>query len=102
MEVDGIVFASKREAKRYKQLKMLESTKRITKLELQKSFILQPAFERNGKKLHAIKYVCDFFYYDDDTKQMVVEDVKGFKTPEFKLKWKMMKYEYKHYEYRLT
>jgi hypothetical protein len=42
--MDGIVFASKAEMRRYAELKMLERSGAITSLELQPRFILQDPF----------------------------------------------------------
>ena len=88
--VDGIKFDSKKEARRYVELKLLEKNGFVWDLELQKSFDLHV----NGIKV--CKYVCDFFYfYNDEGKvRRVVEDCKGVKTPIFNLKSKMMKAEY--------
>ncbi len=35
-------------------------------------------------------YVPDFSYTEPKTGRRVVEDVKGYKTPEYKLKWRLM------------
>ena len=91
-EVDGIRFDSQREARRYKQLKLLERAGEISFLELQKVYELQPSFKHNGKTIRAIKYVADFYYVDKDGK-IHIEDAKGMKTPEYNLKKKMMLYQ---------
>jgi hypothetical protein len=90
-KIDGIIFASKKEAKRYGELKLLASARRISELELQKSFELQPKFKdkRTKKTIRAIVYICDFFYWDRDAEAYVVEDVKGIKTDVYKLKKKL-------------
>lgn len=92
---DGIEFDSKKEAERYSELKLLEKAGRIEDIQLQVKFELQPAFEFLGKKIKAINYIADFVYFDKRTKQKVVEDVKGMKTPVYKLKKKMFEYHYK-------
>lgn len=81
-EVDGIVFDSKAEARRYSELKMLERLGEIQSLEL------QPAFKVtiNGKNI--CTYKADFAYFTD--RERVVEDVKGFKTPIYRLKKKLV------------
>lgn len=94
-EVDGILFDSKREANRYKELRLLEKAGEIKNLELQKRY----DFEINGVKLGF--YKADFVYrekvYEDyhglTTSQLFarVEDCKGFKTPVYRLKKKLMK-----------
>ena len=47
--IDGYVFASKREAQRYSELKMLEKAGEISNLELQKRFELIPSQRIDGK-----------------------------------------------------
>lgn len=89
---DDIVFASKMEAKRYDQLKLLEKAGEIQELQLQPRFTLLPAFERHGIKYKAIVYVADFAYYDCKTKKRVCEDTKGYETAIFKLKRKLFAY----------
>lgn len=82
--VDNVRFASKREAKRYSELKLLEKIGLITGLELQRRF----ALEVGGQKI--CDYVSDFDYFDEHGRQ-VVEDVKGVKTAVYRLKKKLMK-----------
>jgi len=87
--LDNIVFDSRMEMRRYKELKLLVKAKKIRNLQIQPHFLLQPAFEKHGFTFKAIYYVADFSYYDLRTKKEVVEDVKGAETKEFKLKRKM-------------
>ena len=91
--VDGITFDSKKESKRYCELKLLERSGKIKHLELQHKFELQPSFKKNGKTIRAITYVADFTYFDLETMRYVVEDVKGYKTEVYKLKKKMFEYQ---------
>lgn len=79
-EIDGIKFASRKEARRYQELKLLQRAGVIKDLKLQVPFVL---FEKNEYG-RVIKYVADFTYYEGD--QYVVEDVKGILTPLYKLK----------------
>ena len=79
--VDGIVFDSAKEAKRYNELKMLQKANIISELEMQKVFELQPSFNNCiGQHIRAITYIADFYYYDNEKKEYVVEDTKGFRT----------------------
>ena len=90
-EVDGIVFHSKREAARYQELKLLERAKKVWGLELQPRYRLT----LNGFTLG--HYVGDFRYYEADergTGRLVVEDVKGVKTPLYRWKRKHMDAQY--------
>ena len=95
--VDGIVFDSKKEAKRYTELRNMLEEGKITDLRLQVPFELVPSFsiEIDGKvkKRRNIRYIADFVYYESGHK--VVEDVKGRKTDIYKLKKKLFEYKYK-------
>lgn len=93
--IDGITFASKKEAKRYSELKMLERAKVISNLETQKAFELQPKYiNKIGQHIRAITYIADFYYYDNEYKKWVVEDTKGFRTEVYKIKKKLFEYKY--------
>ena len=96
-EIDGIIFDSKKEAKRYCELKLLLKAKKIKNLTLQPAFRLQPKFKKNGATIREIKYVADFMYTDENGK-IVVEDVKGMKTDVYKIKKKMFDYNFPEYE----
>lgn len=86
-EVDGISFASRKEARRYSELKLLERAGEIADLKLQPRYPLVV----NGVKV--CTYVADFSYHPTFRgavmAQATVEDAKGFKTPEYKLKAKL-------------
>lgn len=106
--VDGITFDSKKEAKRYQELRLLEKAGAIRNLERQKKFILIPAqYEDTGeiysKGVHKgepkkrlvereCAYIADFAYWDTKAKDYVVEDTKGFRTPDYIIKRKLMLY----------
>jgi hypothetical protein len=81
--VDGISFASKKEARRYGELRLMERAGMIDNLALQPRFPLLV----NGELV--CTYVADFAYNTKTAR--VVEDAKGVQTPEFKLKRKLMK-----------
>ena len=98
--VDGIEFDSKKEAKRYSELKLLERAGNIKELELQKVFELQEGFKKNGKTYRKITYKADFYYFDNRAGKYICEDVKGFKTEVYKLKKKMFECKYKDLELR--
>ena len=87
IEIDGIKFDSKKEAKRYKELRMLEKAGKIKDLTLQPVFLLQEGFYYQGKAIRQITYRADFEYIENGKR--VVEDVKGFKTDVYKLKKKL-------------
>ncbi len=81
----GRTFHSKKEAKRYGALLILQRDGTIGPIECQPRFRL----EVNGH--HIADYVGDFRYRDLTTGEVIVEDTKGFETPEFKLKKRLMK-----------
>ena len=88
--VDGIQFDSAKEAKRYAKLLDMERAGKIQALCLQVPFELVPSFECDGVKYREMRYIADFVYYRNG--KQVVEDCKGFKTAEYKLKKKLMAY----------
>lgn len=79
--VDRKEFDSKKEAIRYKELKLLERAGEISNLELQPRFLLQDSFRKNGKT--------------------IVEDVKGIQTDVFKLKHKIFEKVYPDLELKI-
>ena len=83
--VDGIRFDSKGEARRWGELKLMERAGQIRDLERQVPYRL----EVNGELVS--KYVADFRYFDRAKSVTVVEDFKGHKTPEYRIKAKLMK-----------
>jgi len=94
-ENNGITFDSKKESRRYNDLKMLEKAHIIKDLELQKVFELQPKFvNRTGQHIRAITYIADFYYYDNEKQEWIVEDTKGFRTEVYKIKKKLFEYKY--------
>jgi hypothetical protein len=88
VELDGIIFDSANEAKRYQILKAEERLGRITGLERQVSY---PFFE-DGKL--CFTYKSDFNYTTSDGEE-VVEDVKGMPTDVYLLKKKLIEARYK-------
>ena len=88
--VDGIEFDSAKEAKRYARLRALEDAGKIQGVCLQVPSERLPSFECEGVKYRGMKYIADFVYYRDGVR--VVEDVKGAKTPEYRMKKKLMAY----------
>lgn len=82
--VDGIMFASHREAKRYGELALLVKDGRITNL------TLQPRFPCVVNDRLVCVYIADFRYFDKDRGVLVIEDVKGFRTDVYKLKAKLV------------
>lgn len=85
--VDDIEFDSYMEAKRYRQLVTLEMAGEISDLVLQPKFRLMDRYKYNGKVIKAIDYIADFMYREDG--KLVVEDVKGMRTPAYIIKSKL-------------
>lgn len=90
--VDGIEFDSRKEADRYCILHLLEKAGKISNLVIQPKYELQPSYRKNGKAIRKIEYIADFEYMENG--QLVIEDVKGYKTDVYKLKKKLFEYKY--------
>ena len=89
--VDGIRFASLKESRRYQELKLLEKAGVICAL------YVQPRYDLHGGDFETKpigRYVGDFSYTETQTGAVVVEDVKGFKTPLYRWKKKHMAAQY--------
>lgn len=89
--VDGIRFDSKKEADRYEQLKLEQAAGEITDLEL------QPIYELHVTRPDYVRVTIatwrgDFRYRRKG--RVVVEDVKGVRTPLYKLKKKFVEAAY--------
>ena len=96
--IDGIEFDSQKEANRYCELKLLERAGQITDLYLQPVFILEEAFNKNGRRYRAITYKADFQYKENG--KTIVEDTKGFRTEVYKIKKKLFEKRFPEYEIR--
>lgn len=106
IKIDDLTFDSKREAKRYQELRLLEKVGAIRDLRTQVKFVLIPAQRepdiigpKGGKKPGKLlerecAYIADFAYRDIATDKTVVEDTKGMRTKDYILKRKMMLYFY--------
>ncbi len=69
--VDGISFASAKEARRYGQLRLLQQAGLIRDLEL------QPRYDVVVNRCRICYYKADFRYFDCEKGVQVVEDVKA-------------------------
>jgi len=90
VKCDGHTFDSQKEYNRYCELKFLEKQGVIKDLKCQVKYVLIPTQrDKSGKLLEREKsYYADFCYYLKG--ELVVEDVKGFKTEAYKLKRALM------------
>lgn len=99
-EVNGYTFDSEKEGKRYEQLFRMQQDGQISNLQLQVKLELLPIQRepdtigkrggvRKGRVLERpVTYIADFVYKDSDG-NTVVEDAKGFRTKEYRLKRKL-------------
>ena len=87
--LDGMEFDSVREARRYRELKLMERAGEITDLRTQVRYELIP---KQGKE-RPVVYIADFVY-KDKTGGTVVEDTKGYRTKEYIIKRKLMLWRY--------
>lgn len=88
VEIDGLKFDSKKEANRWNELLVMQKNEEISDLQRQVRIELIP----KQKDERACYYIADFVYIQNDKK--IVEDTKGFKTPEYIIKRKILKYRY--------
>ena len=84
--VDGILFDSGLEARRYSELKLLKMSGAITDLKVHEKWHLHVHGVRLGY------YESDFSYLEGG--QQVIEDCKGVKTPIYRWKKRHIKAEY--------
>lgn len=80
--VDGITFHSKREAERWKVLRLREAAGEIKELKHQVRFDLKV------KNYFICAYIADFGYVEKG--KLVVEDSKGARTKDYIIKRKLM------------
>jgi hypothetical protein len=99
VQIDMYVFDSIAESKRYKELVLLQRAKHIKDLQLQPKFLLQESFKKNGKTYRKIEYIADFMY--EEKGKVIIEDVKGMETKEFKIKRKLFEYKYPELELKI-
>lgn len=81
VELDGMTFDSKKEHKRYIELKAMQQRGEIFGLEHHTKFELAPKTRLEGEKRSkpALRYFADFTYYII-TGEYIVEDVKSEAT----------------------
>lgn len=92
--VDGQKFDSKKEARRYQELLLLEKAGEIKNLSRQVKFVLIPTQrDETGKVVEReCSYKADFTY--EEGIKTVVEDVKGYRTEAYIIKRKLMLWRY--------
>lgn len=86
----GEKFDSKAEYRRWCQLDLLAKAGEIKDLRRQVPYLLVPAQVTPEKKtIRPVNYIADMVYQDKAGK-VVVEDVKGVETAEYRIKKKLM------------
>ena len=103
--LDGTVFDSQKEARRWDELCMLQKAGKITDLQRQVKYELIPAqyetyerYSKNGDRLkdgarlieRKVDYVADFVYTIVESGESIVEDTKGVRTKDYIIKRKLM------------
>ncbi len=81
--INGLTFDSTKEARRYQDLELQQRSRYITDLRRQVKFPV------NVNGVFICDWFADFTYRDRDGKLMV-EDTKGIKTDEYRLKKKLV------------
>ena len=87
VSLDGYNFASKAEARRYGELKLMLRAKEIWELVIHPQIPLVVCDVKIGT------YVADFSYYNTHNGEKIIEDVKSppTKTPVYRLKKKLLR-----------
>lgn len=91
--VDGEKFDSKREAKRWSELRLLERAGEISLLGRQVPYELARSVKIHGERRArpALRFTADFRYFDRKLDRIVVEDSKGFADTAFRIRQHLMK-----------
>lgn len=91
VDADGQKFDSKAEHKYWLHLKLRERAKEIFNLERQVVYVLAPAVAIAGRKRPPLRYIADMRWSEGSkTGPVIVADVKGAVTPEYRIKRHLM------------
>jgi hypothetical protein len=106
-EVNDIMFDSRGEAAWYAGLLLRQKAGEIRNLQRQVAFELQPGFRgEDGHFERAIKIIVDATYDEVGPSvtgwRPIIADFKGWPTPDWKLKWKMLKYKLRGMGYKFV
>ena len=92
--VDGIRFDSRKEARRYERLKLLQAAGEITALELQPEFSITvlELWRDDGRYVLCGRFRADFRYVETRTGEVVIEDTKSgpTKTTAYRLRKRLV------------
>ena len=109
VNINGDVFDSRKEYRRWQELKLLERSGKITDLRRQVKYVLIPPQRKHTNEIYKsgknkgnfkpgkliereCSYIADFVYFDAEKYQLVVEDTKGVRTKDYVIKRKLMLY----------
>lgn len=81
--IDGYRLDSKAEAKRYGELRLLEQARQI------RGLTVHPRYPLEVNDVLVCTYEADFSYTMNGNWVPVIEDVKGVKTPAYRIKKKL-------------
>ena len=89
---EGETYDSVKEYRRAKELELLEKSGVIKDLKRQVRFEIIPSQRGEDGKVveRAVTYVAGFVYFEDG--KLVVEDTKGYRTKDYIIKRKLMRY----------
>jgi hypothetical protein len=91
VDADGQKFDCKAEHKYWLHLKLRERAKEIFNLERQVVYVLAPAVAIAGRKRPPLRYIADMRWNEGSkTGPVIVADVKGAVTPEYRIKRHLM------------
>lgn len=92
--VDNITFASRKEARRYEELRLLEQAGEIWALRWQVKIPLHTVDPTTMEMVKVCDYICDYVYKEKGETRDTFEDVKGMRTQVYLLKKRWLKLEY--------
>ena len=90
--IDGETFDSRMEARRWRELRLLQRSGEIAGLQRQVKYVLIPAQKDDSGHVieRPVSYIADFVYRNVRSGEQVVEDAKGARTKEYIIKRKLM------------
>jgi len=96
VQLDGLVFDSKKEAAKYGELLLLKRAGEVIDFKHHpKAFVLQGGYRcpQNGKWIRPITYTPDFWILYADGREVWI-DTKGYRTEVYKIKLKLFREKY--------
>lgn len=89
IEIDGMLFDSKAEARYWSHLKVRVMAGEIANLKRQVVFELAPSVVLGGRKRPPLRYIADFVW--DEAGKTITADVKGVAPEAYRIKRHLMK-----------